>query len=211
MSSVQILGAPVSTFVRVVRIVAEEKEVPYELVPLGPHTPDVDALHPFGRIPVLRHGDVTLCESRAIACYLDRRFDGPSLVPADTLEQARVEQWISLILTGFDPVLVRAYLLAYVFPGTENGQPDRARIDATLPQLERCLDVLARAVGPTGQLVGSSFTLADAYLIPILAYLKDMPESGRLIADSEALRDYIARQEARPSVRATVPPPMAAG
>ena len=211
MSTVQILGAPLSTFVRVVRIVAEEKEVPYELVPLGPHTPDVDAIHPFGRIPVLRHGDLRLCESRAIAFYLDKAFTGPSLMPDSLLEQAQVEQWVSLILTGFDPILVRSYLLAYVFPGTGDGQPDRARIDAALPQVERCLDLLARTIEPTGQLAGRSFTLADAYLVPILAYLKDLPESGASIAGSAVLRDYIARHDERPSVRATVPPPMPGG
>jgi glutathione S-transferase len=211
MSTVQILGAPFSTFVRVVRIVAEEKGVAYELVPLGPHTPEVDAIHPFGRIPVLRHGDVTLCESRAIACYLDQRFEGPSLIPSSPTEQAHVEQWVSLILTGFDPVLVRSYLLAYVFPGTENGQPDRGRIDSVLPEVELCLDLLTRAVEPTGHLVGTAFTLADAYLIPILAYLKDLPESGKRIADSPALRDYVSQHEARASVRATVPPPLPGG
>ena len=42
------------------------------------HTPEIDAIHPFGKMPVLRHGDFTLCESKAIATYLDRAFDGPS-------------------------------------------------------------------------------------------------------------------------------------
>ena len=76
-----------------------------------------------------------------------------------------------------------------------------------MPEVERSLATLGRAVEPTGQLVGQSFTLADVYLIPILDYLKDMPESGRLIAGSAPLREYIARHAERPSVRATVPPP----
>jgi glutathione S-transferase len=44
-----------------------------------PHTPEVVAIHPFGKIPVMRHGDVTLAESRAICGYVDRAFDGPAL------------------------------------------------------------------------------------------------------------------------------------
>jgi len=206
MTTVQILGAPQSTFVRVVRIVAEEKRVPYELVPARPHTAEIDAIHPLGRIPVLRHGDVTLCESKAIALYLDRFFDGPSLMPTSPLEQVKVEQWISLVLTGFDPVLVRGYLLAYVFPGTADGQPDHDKIAALVPQVEAHLVILERQIAATGQVVGDSFTLADVYVLPILSYLKDLPESGRIIAASKTLSDYIARHEERPSLRATVPP-----
>jgi glutathione S-transferase len=206
MTTVQILGAPQSTFVRVVRIVAEEKGVPYELVPMRPHSPEIDAVHPFGRIPVLRHGDVTLCESKAIAFYLDRYFDGPSLTPASPLEQARVEQWISLVLTGFDPVLVRGYLLCYVFPGTADGQPDRDKIAELVPQVETHLGLLERQIAVTGQVVGNAFTLADAYVLPILSYLKDLPESGQFIAASKPLSAYIAIHEQRPSLRATVPP-----
>lgn len=208
MSQLQILGAPQSTYVRVARIVAEEKGVAYELVPLRPHTPEIDAAHPFGRIPVLRHGDVTLCESKAIAGYLDRFFAGPSLIPADPLEQVRVEQWVSLVLTGFDPVLARTYLFAYIFPGTPDNKPDRLRIKEVLPEVDRLLAVLDRTVAATGHLVGQSFTLADAYILPILCYLKELPESGKLIARSAALRSYIERHGERPSVKATAPPPL---
>ena len=31
--------------------------------PIARHTPEVDAIHPFGKIPAMRHGDVTLFES----------------------------------------------------------------------------------------------------------------------------------------------------
>jgi glutathione S-transferase len=68
MSELQIIGAPQSNYVWVVRIACHEKGVPYTLVPVMPHTPEVDAIHPLGKIPVLRHGNVTLAESRAI-CF----------------------------------------------------------------------------------------------------------------------------------------------
>jgi glutathione S-transferase len=42
-----------------------------------PHTPEIDAVHPLGKIPALRHGDVTLAESRAICFYIDHAFGGP--------------------------------------------------------------------------------------------------------------------------------------
>ena len=57
-----------------VRIVAAEKGVPYKFTPVRPHTPQVDAIHPFGKIPVMRHGDVELLKSKAISTYIDRAF-----------------------------------------------------------------------------------------------------------------------------------------
>ena len=83
MAELQIIGGPQSNFVWTTRIVCAEKGVPYQHISVMPHTPEVDAIHPFGKIPVMRHGDVTLCESRAIISYIDRTFDGPSLTPRD--------------------------------------------------------------------------------------------------------------------------------
>ena len=83
MSQVQVYGLPQSNFVWAVRIALAEKGVRHENVPVMSHTPEVVALHPLGKIPVLRHGDVTIPESRAIIDYVDHTFGGPSLVPAD--------------------------------------------------------------------------------------------------------------------------------
>ena len=74
MPELQIIGGPQSNYVRVARIASAEKGVPYTLIPVMPHTPEVDAIHPFGKIPVMRHGDVTLGESRAICFYIDHAF-----------------------------------------------------------------------------------------------------------------------------------------
>src|SRR5215470_1305104 len=81
MSSVEIIGFAPSTYVRAARMVCEEKAIPYELKPSRPHAPEVTAIHPFGKIPVMRHGDFELCESKAIATYLDLAFPGPRLFP----------------------------------------------------------------------------------------------------------------------------------
>src|SRR5580692_3641342 len=102
MTELEIIGAPQSNYVRSVRIACEEKGVAYKLSAIRPHTPDVDAIHPFGKIPVMRHGDVVLCETKAICSYVDLAFEGPPLIPRDPVGAARTEQWISLINTGID-------------------------------------------------------------------------------------------------------------
>src|SRR5579863_5252616 len=99
MAKLEIIGFPQSTYVRAVRIACAEKGIDYELVPQPPHAPDVAAVHPFGKIPVMRHGDFSLCESKAIATYLDRTFPGQALIPTDPRLAAVAEQWISLVNT----------------------------------------------------------------------------------------------------------------
>ncbi len=208
MSDLQIIGAPASNFVWVTRIACAEKGVPYTLVPTLPHTPEVRAIHPFGKIPVARHGAIALCESRAICTYIDRAFTGPALVPADPAAAALVEQWLSLINTQIDPLLVRRYLRSYFFPDTPDGSPDRKTIDAALPEMRAQFAVLDQAVSATGYLAGSSFTLADIDLLPILFYMNKMPESREMLAQARHLKGYFERHMERPSVQRTFPESM---
>jgi glutathione S-transferase len=56
-----------------------------------PHSPEVNAIHPLGKIPVMRHGDFRLCESKAIVTYIDRVFPGPKLLPDDAMACAKIE------------------------------------------------------------------------------------------------------------------------
>jgi glutathione S-transferase len=207
MPDLQIIGAPQSNYVSGVRIACCEKGVPYTLVPAAPHSPEVDAIHPFGKIPVMRHGDVTLCESRAICHYIDHGFAGPPLVPRDPVGGARVDQWISLVNTTIDPLLMRRYLRAYIFPETPDGSPERAAIEAALPMMERHFAVLDRAVARTGHLVGDAFSLADMNLLPILFYMDKMPESSAMLQHATRLDAYYRRHRERQSFREAEPPP----
>jgi glutathione S-transferase len=207
MDKVQIVGVPQSNYVWVVRMACEEKGVPYEIVPARPHTPDVDALHPLGKIPGMRHGDVELCESKAIVTYIDKTFPGAKLIPEDARGAAEVEKWVSLVNTSIDPCLVRSYLLAYFFPKTADGKPDRAAIDGVLPTMQKQITLLDQAVAKTGYLAGNGFTLADINLLPILYYVQRCPEGAAMIKAAESLAGYFARHAERPSFKASTPPP----
>ena len=208
MTDVEIFGGPHSNFVWSCRIACAEKGVPHTLIPAKPHSPEIDAINPLGKIPALRHGEVGLFESQAICFYIDHAFEGPRLVPADPLGGARVAQWVSVINTAFHPEAARPYFMGYFYPGTADGSPDRAAIDGALPKMAKYFEVFAQAVAPSGHLVGESFTLADICLVPILYYMGMMPESGTLLAGHPALKAYADRHAARPSVQATLPPPM---
>jgi len=206
MADVEIIGIPQSTYTRAVRIACEEKGVAYTLTPARPHSAEVNAIHPFGKVPAFRHGDVALCESKAIATYLDRAFPGPALFPTDPKRAALAEEWVSLVNTHMDRTLVRTYLVAYIFPNTPDKSPDRSVIDAVLPDVDTQIALLDGAVAKAGYLAGEAFSFADANLMPILAYLRNLPESGEAIARAAHLPAYFARNAARPSFTNTEPP-----
>jgi glutathione S-transferase len=206
MPELEIIGIPQSTYTRVVRMAANEKGVDYKFTNSPPHSDPVDAIHPFGKVPVMRHGDVELCESKAICDYLDQNFDGPPLNPVDAVAAAKSEQWVSLINTEMDRTLIREYLFAYLFPKGEGEAPDRAFIDTLLPEMRRQLGLIDTAVGGDGYLAGDSHSVADLFVLPILTYLNSPPESGEFMSNSQNLSGYIARNQSRASFQATHPP-----
>jgi len=206
MGKPEIIGSTRSTYTRVVRMVCEEKGIDHIMtdVPLG--APELSASHPFGKMPVLRHGDVELFESKAIATYLDKVFPAPFVLPSDPKLLALTEQWVSVVNTLIDHTIIRTYLFAYVAPGTPDGSPNRAAIDKVMPALNLQVAVLDRAVAPTGYLAGNSFTLADINLMPLLHRLKIPPEGAAALAAAKHLSAYYVRHAQRPSFVRTEPP-----
>jgi glutathione S-transferase len=201
----EIIGSAQSTYTRVVRMVCEEKGIEYVLTERMLRAPELLAIHPFGKMPVLRHGDFELCESKAIATYLDRSFPGPHVFPSDPRLVALTEQWVSLVNTVIDRTLIRTYLYAYIAPKTA-GAPDREAIEAVMPAVREQLGILNKAVAGTGYLVGDRFTFADINLLPILDRVRLAPEGAEALATASHLAAYYERHAARPSFARTIPP-----
>lgn len=205
MSALEIIGVPQSNYVWAVRMACEEKGVPYDLKPERPHTPAVDSVHPFGKIPVMRHDGLELCESKAIVSYIDRVFPGPKLIPDDAKLFAKVEQWTSMGNVEFDRVMIRQYVVGYVF--AKDGKPDMAAIGAAANTMKKHIAVLDDAVAKDGHLVGGQFTYADINLLPMLFYVNRFEEGKTLLASAPNVTAYMERHFARPSFKASMPPP----
>jgi glutathione S-transferase len=203
----EIIGSSRSTYTRAVCMVCEEKGIDYVLTETMLHAPEIRAIHPFGKMPVLRHGDVELFESKAIVTWLDRSFPAPFVLPTEPRLAALTEQWVSLVNTVIDRTLIRTYLFAYIAPGTPDGKPNRPAIEAVMPAVREQVAVLDKAVEKTGYLVGGQFTFADINLMPILHRLQQAPEGKRAVAGAPNLAAYYARHAARPSFQRTDPPP----
>jgi glutathione S-transferase len=202
----EIIGSSRSTYTWAVRMVCEEKGIDYVLNETPLRSPELFAVHPFGKMPVLRHGDVEIFESKAIATYLDRSFPGSSVFPADARQAALTEQWVSLVNTTVDRTFVRTYLYAYIAPRTPDGSPDRGAIDAVMPEVRQQLAVLDKAVARTGNLVDDVFTFADINLLPILFRLRQAPEGAEALGKATHLAAYLERHAERPSFARTIPP-----
>jgi glutathione S-transferase len=202
----EIIGSLQSSYTRAICMVCEEKGIEYVLTERPLHAPELFAIHPFGKMPVLRHGEVELFESKAIATYLDRSFPAPFVLPSDPRLAALAEQWVSLVNTVMDRTLIRTYLFAYIAPRTADGGPDRAAIEAVMPAVREQIAVLDKAVAKTGYLAGDQFTFADINLLPILYYIRRLPEGAEAFAAAGHLAGYYERHAARPSFKTTMPP-----
>jgi glutathione S-transferase len=71
-----------------VKVVLEEKQIPYELVPVDlkkgeQKRPDFLKLNPYGKVPVIIDGSTVVYESCIINEYLEDKYPQRSLLPKD--------------------------------------------------------------------------------------------------------------------------------
>ncbi|MGQ7845193.1 glutathione S-transferase family protein [Granulosicoccus sp. 3-233] len=159
----------------------------------------IHSIHPFGKIPVLVHGDRHLIETPSICRYLDTTFTGPALQPEDPWLRAQVDQWTSMLALYVDHVIVRSYLLEFVFPKGKEGAVRQEVVDAAKPELARVLKLLDEQLAEGDYLVGDTFSIADAIAAPMLDYLSGLPAAEGFLVDLPRLIAYVDRLRKRPS------------
>jgi len=201
MSAVTLYGFPLSTYVRTVRIALAEKGVSYEHLSFEPNTDDMLAVNPTGKVPAFKHGDFVLYETLAITNYIDQAFDGAALQPADAKERAVMNQWISYINAYIFSTMVHEIIL-FRF---EMIPLDQAVLDAAVVKAKEQLALLEATLSSNDYLAGSTASLADFFLYPILAYMGMIPEAS-LLADYPGVTAWKARMESKDSVTGSAPP-----
>jgi glutathione S-transferase len=133
-----------------------EKGIACALETRPPQSPEILALNPFGKMPTYRCGELTLYETSAIMRLLDDTMPGPALMPADPVERAKAEQWISVLNCYGYQAMVRNYVLQYVFPRG----PDANRIARrSKRRCRRSARFLRRSTAPS---TGATLSLATA-------------------------------------------------
>lgn len=204
----QLLGANYSVYVRIARLALIEKGVAYDPVEIdifGAHAEDAAylKLHPFKRIPTLRHGDFTLYETAAITRYVDEAFPGPALQPGDAQTRARMTQMIGVMDNYLYRPLVWGLYVA-LDDAAKVGKPaDAAALGKAMMLARQALKAVNDLIGDGPWLAGNALSLADLHLLPMLAYGRVTAEGKALLAEQVRLQRWWDEMKQRPSVTTT--------
>lgn len=120
-------------------------------------TPEHKSLQPFGLIPVLQDGGLTLFESRAIIRYIADKFQGQgtSLYGKTPTERALVEQWLEVEAQNFNAACKDSLKYAAASPVNEEN------LAQSLEKLATVLDIYEARLSKTEFLAGNFISLAD--------------------------------------------------
>jgi glutathione S-transferase len=207
MTDIKDHSVPGSPYGRAVLIALEEKQAAYRVVPVAPKTlrsPEHLARHPFGRIPVLEHGDFRLYETQAILRYLDRALPGLTLTPPEPRCAARMDQLLNVndwyLFQGAGNVIGFQRVVAPKLLGLT---PDEAAVAAAMPKAHIVFDALAHELGDGAYFGGDSLSLADIMFAPQLDFFAGTPEWPALTAKNPNLVSWMDRMSSRLSMQAT--------
>jgi len=211
---IELFGADYSVYVRSARLALTEKGIAYRLVPVDVFAPGGPPetyleLHPFGKIPALKHGDVSLYETVAILRYVDEAFDGPPLQPDGPLDRARMTQLLSILDTYAYRTLVWDIFVERVVKTRDGASADEVRIASSMGRARTIVSALEQLCEDAPFLLGSRLTLADCHAAPMLSLFKTAEEGSLLLKNAPKLTAWLERFSARPSFQASEPePPM---
>jgi len=173
----------------------EELGVPYEVkryerdatTRLAP--PELRAVHPLGKSPVLTDEGRTVAETGAIAEYLVGRYGGGRLIPpAGSEDRLRYTYWMHFAEGSAMPPLV----MTLVFQGLVSGTPlllrplarrmaDGVRGRYLNPTMAAQLDFMQAELARTTWFAGAEFTAADVMMsFPLEAAVSRTGLGGRL-------------------------------
>ena len=199
-----VYGFPRSTFVNIVRLVLTHKEVPYDFHDLENVMGKAEhlGLHPFNRVPILKHGDFTVYETSAIASYVDEAFEGPRLTPQDVRTRARMNQWLSAVNSYYYPYMIyHVTQERLVFPELGIASDEKVVAHA-LPKVEVALAVMERELSHgRDYLLGSEITLADFFVLPSTFAFSLTAEGKAMYPKYPAFCRWRERMENLPTTR----------
>ncbi|RQO44299.1 glutathione S-transferase [Variovorax sp. KBW07] len=191
---IKLYGTPVSGHVHRVRLFLTMLGLPFESIDLDMRkrdnrTPEFLARNPFGQVPVIEDGDLTLADSNAILVYLNERYspDPARWMPRDAVGAARVQRWFSVAAgpLAYGPAAARIMAL---FGLATDPTETVTRSHALLSVMEMHLEQQPFLAGPAA-------TLAD---IANYAYVAHAPEGSVSLDGYPHVRDWLARVEALP-------------
>ena len=202
---VQIYGPGFSSFVRSLELLCEEYNISYctdmalDGQPIEFKSDAYLALHPYAKLPVLKHNDLVLAETSAIARYLMATF-APQVVQSYSLQQqAKMDAFSAIASIYIDKAIIRDYVIEFAFPKGENGEVRLDVAKAVQPQVLTALNVIADELINGESLNGDTFSIADALLAPMLHYLSSLPAGFNLLEQVAEVDSYFTQLMMRAS------------
>lgn len=177
-------------YVRALRVrwALEEAALPYrvESTAFRDRSADNFAHQPFGQVPWLTDGAISIFESGAILLHLGQRSE--ALLPADPRDRSAAVEWLFAALNSVEMASLPWSI--FVFGGWTGDAPGWRWLDAFLQdRLDRLEPVLARRDWLAGR-----FSVADIAMADVLRLVDRFDR----LADHPC-RDYVARAVARPT------------
>jgi glutathione S-transferase len=204
MAEFTVYGVPGSPYLRSALLGFEEKGVAYRLRPMGfgeTKTQEHLTRNPFGRIPVVDHGDFRLYETQAILRYLDDLYPAPPLCPKNPRAKARMNQLAGISDWYFFPKVSATIAFQRFAVPMMGGTPDEAVIAAAKPDAVNCVQAIEGLMGDV-YLTGEEISIADLMLIPHVHYFALTPEGKEILRDGK-LQRWVERMRRRPSLERT--------
>jgi glutathione S-transferase len=168
----------------------EEVGIPYQLkfVDLmkgGQKEPDILALNPMGKLPILTDGDQVVTESAAIAIYLADRYAAGKLAPP--LDDPRRGTYLRWIL--FSPSVIE--------PGASAKSSNWEFKESAVGwgNFDAMMTTIHCAIEGKRFLLGDMFSMADVVFGGMLRFLTRI----KMIDSTPQLAAYIERLDARPA------------
>jgi glutathione S-transferase len=145
------------------------------------------AMNPFGQVPVIQDGDVTVADANAILVYLAHKYASNTWLPLDPAKAAEVQRWLSVAagLLAFGPATARLAVL-FKLPVSNTEAVDRAN---------SLFSVMEQRLTTMPFLAGETPTLAD---VANYSYVAHAPEGFISLQPYPLLRAWINRIEALP-------------
>jgi glutathione S-transferase len=109
-----VIGKPMTRAFRVIWTL-EELGQPYDLNTAAPHSPDIVAVNPSGKVPALVEDGEVITDSTAIITYLADKH-GALTAPAGTMARAKQDAVTHQILDEIDAVLWTAARHSFALP-----------------------------------------------------------------------------------------------
>jgi glutathione S-transferase len=205
--AIVLYGIGASPFVRKVRVFLAEKGIPHEredVIPVNV-SPEYRKISPLGKIPAMRDGDRTLCDSSIICSYLERTHPEPALYPSDPYEHGRALWFEEYGDTALANVIgPKIFFQRIVTPRFFNQTTDEAVVQKAIDEeLPPFLDYLESQLGGGDTLVGKRFSIAD---VGIATQFVNLRHAGAGVDPKRwpKLARYVAGVHERPSFKALI-------